>query len=108
MTEAIEPAGLCLVNARVGAAAASSLRIVGSRIGPFTSIGEGAVIERSGIDHSVILEGSRITDIARLEDSLIGRRVVVHPGSARDGALGLLVGDDCKIELGASRRGDER
>ena len=32
MTEAIEPAGLCLVNARVGAATASSLRIVGSRI----------------------------------------------------------------------------
>lgn len=74
-------------------------RIVDSRIGPFSSIGAGVVIERSGIDHSVILEGSRVTDIGRLEDSLIGRRVVVHPGGTRHGALSLLVGDDCRIEL---------
>jgi glucose-1-phosphate thymidylyltransferase len=74
-------------------------RIVDSRIGPFTSLGDGVVVERSTVDHSVIMEQSRIVDIARLEDSLIGRRVAVHPGKAHAGSLSLLVGDDCKIEL---------
>jgi glucose-1-phosphate thymidylyltransferase len=77
-------------------------RIVDARIGPFTSIGEGVVVDHSGIDHSVILAGSRVEGIARLEDSLVGRRVVVHPGQTRHGALSLLVGDDCRIELSAS------
>jgi glucose-1-phosphate thymidylyltransferase len=75
-------------------------RIVDARIGPFTSIGDGVVIERSSVDHSVLLEGSRVEDIPRLEDSLIGRRVLVHPGETRPGAISLLVGDDCRIELG--------
>jgi glucose-1-phosphate thymidylyltransferase len=78
-------------------------RIVDARIGPFTSIGDNVVIERSVVEHSVIMEGSRIEDVSRLEDSLIGRRVLVHPGGATSTALSLLVGDDCKIELSRSR-----
>ncbi len=74
-------------------------RVVDAKIGPFTSIGEGVTIERSGVEHSVIMEGSRVSDIARLEDSLIGRRVIVHPGQSRHGSLSLLVGDDCCVEL---------
>ena len=74
-------------------------QIIDARIGPFTSIGDGVVIERSSVEHSVILERSRIIDIRRLEDSLIGRRVLVHPGLTAHGSLSLLVGDDCKIEL---------
>jgi glucose-1-phosphate thymidylyltransferase len=74
-------------------------KIVDARIGPFTSIGDHVLIERSSVEHSVILERSRIIDIRRLEDSLIGRRVLVHPGATTHGSLSLLVGDDCKIEL---------
>jgi hypothetical protein len=37
--------------------------------------------------------------VHRLEDSLIGKRVLIHPGTARRGALSLMVGDDCVIEL---------
>lgn len=77
-------------------------KIIDSRIGPFTSIGDGVTVTRSGVDHSVVMEGSRIDGIARLEDSLIGRRVVVQPGSTQAGALSLLVGDDCKVELARS------
>jgi glucose-1-phosphate thymidylyltransferase len=77
--------------------------IVDSRIGPFTAVGAGVTIERSAVDHSVLLEGCQIADIDRLEDSLIGRRVVVHPGDTRHGALSLLVGDDCRIELAKTR-----
>jgi glucose-1-phosphate thymidylyltransferase len=80
--------------------------LVDARIGPFSSIGDGAVIVRSGVDHSVLLEGARVSDIDRLEDSLVGRRVVVHPGATRPGAISLLVGDDCVVEL--SRSGGTR
>jgi len=73
-------------------------KIVDARIGPFTAIGENVAVERSTIDHSVIMEGARISDIARLEDSLIGRRVVVRPVAQRHGALSLMVGDDCVVE----------
>lgn len=73
--------------------------ITDARIGPFTSVGAGCTVARSTIDHSVIMDQSRIEDIPRLEDSLIGRRVLVHPGDARRGGLGLLVGDDCRIDL---------
>ncbi|HEY4016022.1 MAG TPA: glucose-1-phosphate thymidylyltransferase [Polyangiaceae bacterium] len=84
--------------------------IVGARtliadayIGPFTSIGDDVVIERASVDHSIVLSGSHVRDIGRLEDSVIGRRVLVQPGATREGALNLLVGDDCRVELGRSR-----
>jgi glucose-1-phosphate thymidylyltransferase len=73
--------------------------IVDSTIGPFTAIGERVTVERSRVEHSVIMEGSSITDIARLEDSLIGKRVRVQRGSSGSGALSLMVGDDCVVEL---------
>jgi glucose-1-phosphate thymidylyltransferase len=75
------------------------VHIVDSRIGPFTSIGDRVTISRSTVEHSVILPGSSVADIARLEDSLIGQRVVIRPGVSRHGALSLMVGDDCVVEL---------
>lgn len=78
-------------------------RIVDAHVGPFTSIGDDVVVERASIEHSIILSGSHIRDIGRLEDSLIGRRVIVQPGETRQGALNLLVGDDCRVELGRLR-----
>jgi glucose-1-phosphate thymidylyltransferase len=75
-------------------------RIADAHIGPFTSIGDDVVIERASVEHSILLSGSQVRDIVRLEDSVIGRRVVVQPGSTRHGALNLLVGDDCRVELG--------
>ncbi len=80
----------------------ANARIVDARIGPFTSIGDGVTVLRSGIDHSVVMEGAHVEDIARLEDSLLGRRVRVQPGTTRAGALALLVGDDCVVELARS------
>ncbi len=70
-----------------------------SRIGPFTAIGDRVSISRSTVEHSVIMQDSSIVDIARLEDSLIGKRVAVKPGASRHGALSLMVGDDCVVEL---------
>jgi glucose-1-phosphate thymidylyltransferase len=75
------------------------VQISDSRIGPFSSIGDRVTIARSGVEHSVIMEGSRVLDIARLEDSLLGKRVLVHPGGSGRAALTLMVGDDCVVEL---------
>lgn len=69
-----------------------------SFIGPFTSIGEGVRIIHSVVEHSVILSDSEIRDIDRLEDSLIGRRVVVRKGDRRPSGIRLLVGDDSVVE----------
>jgi glucose-1-phosphate thymidylyltransferase len=74
-------------------------KIIDAKIGPFTAIGEGVQVIRSGVEHSVILPESTVTDIPRLEDSLIGKRVTVHPGAQRNGSLSLCVGDDCVVEL---------
>jgi len=47
----------------------------------------------------VLLERSRVIDIPRLEDSLIGREVVVTRSQARPRALRLMVGDHCQIDV---------
>ena len=73
--------------------------ITDSRIGPFTAIGEGVTVTRSNVENSVLMEKSSVIDVHRLHDSLVGKRVLVHPGAARPGALSLMVGDDCVIEL---------
>jgi glucose-1-phosphate thymidylyltransferase len=77
-------------------------RIDNATIGPFTSIGPNVTIERSAVERSVLLEGCHVSDVRRLHDSLIGRRVRVSPGQAPAGAISLLVGDDCRVELARS------
>lgn len=81
-----------------------AVTLVDSHVGPFTSLADNVTITRSSIEHSVVMEGSTITDVPRLEDSLIGKRVVVRPSSSHHTSLSLLVGDDSLIEL--SRKGN--
>ncbi|MEZ5134387.1 MAG: hypothetical protein R2699_04835 [Acidimicrobiales bacterium] len=50
--------------------------VADSYIGPFTSIAAGCEIVEAEIEHSVVLEGSRIAGVERAVDSLIGRRRV--------------------------------
>ncbi len=51
------------------------------------------------MEHSVVMERSRIIDIPRLEDSLIGKEAVVTRTQARPRALRLMVGDHCQIDV---------
>lgn len=78
---------------------ARDCHIKDSLIGPFTSIGRGTVIEGSSLEHSVVLDSSRIYHIERLEDSLIGSRVEVKKGGERGQSIRLFIGDDAKVEL---------
>jgi glucose-1-phosphate thymidylyltransferase len=70
-----------------------------SFIGPFTAIGDECEIVHSEVEHSVVMERSRVVDIQRLEDSLIGREAVVSRSQVRPRALRLMVGDHCQIDV---------
>jgi glucose-1-phosphate thymidylyltransferase len=73
-------------------------RIVGSFIGPYTSIGDGCVIEDSEIEHSVIMEGCVVRGMhPGLQDSLLGREVTVERSDEKPKAYRLMVGDNSKV-----------
>jgi glucose-1-phosphate thymidylyltransferase len=74
-------------------------RVEHSFVGPFTSIYYGCEIIRSEIEHSVVLEQSRIVDMQRIEDSLIGKQVEVVRSGARPYAHRLMLGDHSRVDL---------
>ena len=78
---------------------AEGCRIRNSFIGPFTSIGANTEIESSFIEHSVILENCRISEIEHLCDSVIGRGTEVVKRGQNFKMIKLFIGDDAKVEI---------
>jgi glucose-1-phosphate thymidylyltransferase len=75
-------------------------RIVNSYIGPFTSIYHHVVLENSEIEHSIVLEHSRIDSIPqRIEDSLIGRNVIIARSPLKPKAFKFTLGDNSKVGI---------
>jgi glucose-1-phosphate thymidylyltransferase len=74
-------------------------RVVNSYIGPFTSVAADCEITDSEIEHSVLLDHSRVIEVTRLTDSLIGRQVEVVKSGETPRATRLLVGDHSRVEL---------
>jgi glucose-1-phosphate thymidylyltransferase len=74
-------------------------RLVNTFVGPYTSIYHSCVISDSEIEHSVILEQCRISDIRRLEDSLIGKQVEVARSDRKPQAYRLMLGDHSRVGL---------
>ncbi|MDQ6879191.1 MAG: glucose-1-phosphate thymidylyltransferase [Candidatus Dormibacteraeota bacterium] len=75
-------------------------RIVDSYVGPFTSIYHHVEILKSEVEHSIILENSKILDVPnRIEDSLIGKDVVIQRTQTLPKALRFMLGDQSKVEL---------
>ncbi|TMD11007.1 MAG: glucose-1-phosphate thymidylyltransferase [Chloroflexi bacterium] len=78
----------------------SKTRIVNSYVGPFTSVYHGVEILNSEIEHSIVLENSKIIDVApRIEDSLIGKDVVIRRTDQMPKALRFMLGDHSEVEL---------
>jgi glucose-1-phosphate thymidylyltransferase len=77
----------------------SDSSVVDSYVGPFTAIAAGCQIERSEVEHSVILERAVIDGVTRLTDSLIGRDTEVRRSGLRPHATRLMIGDHCSIDL---------
>jgi glucose-1-phosphate thymidylyltransferase len=73
-------------------------RIVNSYIGPFTSIYHHTVIENSEIEHSIVLDHSRIINVpSRIEDSIIGRDVEITYSPIKPKAYKMTLGDHSKV-----------
>jgi glucose-1-phosphate thymidylyltransferase len=93
--------GAEVVNSRIRGPAiiGSGTVVIDSYVGPYSSISADCHIERAELDHSVVLEGCRLRDIAHLTDSLLGRHAVVERSDHKPRATRLMLGDHSTIEL---------
>jgi glucose-1-phosphate thymidylyltransferase len=75
-------------------------RLVNAYVGPFTSIMRDVEIRDSEIEHSIVLEGSRISGLStRVEDSLIGRNVRIHRSPMKPSAYRFMLGDNSEVGI---------
>jgi glucose-1-phosphate thymidylyltransferase len=75
-------------------------RLVDSYVGPYTAVGEGCVIENAEIEHSILLAGSVVSNLAgRMESSLLGRNVRIGRDQRQPRAYRFLVGDNSEIGI---------
>ena len=92
-------AGRAIERARAGDHRVRA-RITDTYIGPYTSVGEGVEIACREVEHSIILSGSRVSDLgARMEASLLGRNVRLERSDGPPQTLRLLVGDNSEIAI---------
>jgi len=96
----IEP-GARLVNTSVRGPAVigAGTVLIDSYVGPFTSIGPDCRIERTEIEFSVVLERCVVTDIPRIDASLLGREVTLCRIDRRPQAYKLMLGDHSRVEI---------
>jgi glucose-1-phosphate thymidylyltransferase len=75
-------------------------RIVHAYVGPFTAIMNDVEIRDSEIEHSIVLEGSSVCDLAsRVEDSLIGKNVKIYRLPVKPSAYRFMLGDNSEIGI---------
>jgi glucose-1-phosphate thymidylyltransferase len=69
-------------------------------VGPYSAVGDRCEVHHAEIEHSIVLENSKIADLDhRLEGSLIGRNVVIGRSNSKPRAYRLLVGDNSQIGI---------
>jgi len=94
--------GAEIINSRIRGPAiiGENTRIVDSFVGPYTSIYHHCLIEKSEVEHCIVLEHTKIVDIpTRIEDSLIGRNVEVTRSPIKPKALKMTLGDYSKVGI---------
>jgi glucose-1-phosphate thymidylyltransferase len=75
-------------------------RLVDCYIGPYTSVGVGCTIENAEVEHSILLAGSVVRDLAgRMESSLLGRNVTIGRDHRQPRAYRFLVGDNSEVGI---------
>jgi glucose-1-phosphate thymidylyltransferase len=75
-----------------------------SILGPNVSIASDCHIERSQLDDSIILSGSKISGLKGVTGSLVGKEVVISASGETLGAVQLMIGDHSRITLGSPGR----
>lgn len=97
----LEP-GAEVINSTVRGPAiiGAQTRIENAYVGPYTSIQQGCVLQNCEIEHSVVLENTRILDVSsRIADSLIGRNVEIGRAGGHNKALKIMLGDYSKVGI---------
>jgi glucose-1-phosphate thymidylyltransferase len=75
-------------------------RIVHAYVGPFTSIMNDVEIQDSEVEHSIVLEGACLRDLAnRVIDSLIGRNVRIYRIPLKPSAYRFMLGDNSEVGI---------
>jgi glucose-1-phosphate thymidylyltransferase len=75
-------------------------RIVHAYVGPFTSIMNDVEIRDSEVEHSIVLEGACVRDLAnRVIDSLIGRNVRIYRIPLKPSAYRFMLGDNSEVGI---------
>ncbi|MEU1804209.1 glucose-1-phosphate thymidylyltransferase [Streptomyces sp. NPDC019937] len=93
--------GARVTNSRIMGPAiiGAGAEISDSYIGPFTSIGDNCRITGSEMEFSIMLAGSAITGVRRIQGSLIGRNVQVTHSLHAPNAHRFVLGDHSKVEI---------
>jgi glucose-1-phosphate thymidylyltransferase len=69
-------------------------------IGPYTAVGQDCMIENAEVEHSILLSGSRVSNLeGRMESSLLGRNVKIRRDQRQPRAYRFLVGDNSEIAI---------
>jgi glucose-1-phosphate thymidylyltransferase len=95
----LEP-GAMVINSTVRGPAiiGAQTRIENAYVGPYTSIQRDCVVQNCEIEHSVVLENTRILDVSsRIADSLIGRNVEIGRQAPEQGVENY-AGDYSKVD----------
>jgi glucose-1-phosphate thymidylyltransferase len=75
-------------------------RLTDCYIGPYTAVGEQCVVDRAEVEHSILLQGSRVEGLdGRMESSLLGRNVLIGRGVRQPRAYRFMVGDNSEIGI---------
>jgi glucose-1-phosphate thymidylyltransferase len=69
-------------------------------IGPYTALGENCLVQNAEVEHSILLAGAAVRDLAgRMESSLLGRNVSIRRDTRQPRAYRFLVGDQSEISI---------
>jgi glucose-1-phosphate thymidylyltransferase len=75
-------------------------KIVHAYVGPYTSIMNDVEIQDTEIEHSIVLEGSSLRDLAnRVTDSLIGKNVRIYRVPRKPSAYRFMLGDNSEVGI---------
>ena len=95
-------AGARLVRSAVRGPAVigAGARLTDCYIGPYTAVGQDCVIENAEVEHSILLNGSQVSNLeGRMESSLLGRNVKIRRDQRQPRAYRFLVGDNSEIAI---------
>jgi glucose-1-phosphate thymidylyltransferase len=73
--------------------------VTDSSVGPYTSIGDGCTIHSTGIEDSIVMEGTTIEHIGRIAKSLVGKNVSITKNDAKPAPGKFVLGDCSQVML---------